>query len=146
MDMSVAKKAAAIGLLTLSASSIFGAAAMASQPVSPRTTGPLAASTTGASFSGSYLFNAPGTNHGGFEFYGYLSDTSCSDGNNVKTEAAPEGYGFSSFYGTQCAKVHQDDYVYIGDQTYVSYAYWKVCRDRGTLYPDNCSATYRKNR
>lgn len=54
-------------------------------------------------------------------------------------EVAVEGYGYHEFYNPvdQNKYWNQDVYDYQALQT--DHAHAKVCRDRGSLYPDNCS-------
>ena len=101
-------------------------------------------STTGASFSGSWISHTKKSmgGDGGWERKGTLTDTNCGDGNNVFDEAHIDGYGWSQrFYGVQCGNKYLDNTFLpgAGDLMY-THAYWHVCRDRGILYPDNCSA------
>ncbi len=106
----------------------------------------LSASTTGASFGGSWRWYANGEScgsgcYGGWERAGTLTDTKCGDNNNVFDEARVEAYGWSPrYYGTQCGSKYLDNVFYDPQATKVTYAAWHVCRDRGILYPDNCSS------
>lgn len=105
----------------------------------------LSASTTGASFSGNWQWYANGEScgagcMGGWQRWGTLRDTNCADGNGVFDEARVEGYGFSSrYYAPQCQSVSLNNVFYDPQATVVTHAEWHICRDRGILYPDNCS-------
>ncbi|MGW2276469.1 hypothetical protein [Streptomyces sp. NPDC001770] len=96
---------------------------------------------SGALFSsGTYRFNPKGTEHGGFEFKGKLKDTDSSDGHNVYLEVRVEGYDWNRFYGKQRKTVSLHKVVYDAAALYTSDASVRVCRDKGTLHPDNCAA------
>ncbi|MFE5619958.1 hypothetical protein [Streptomyces sp. NPDC056524] len=96
--------------------------------------------TTGASFSDwSYTWEPRGRNHGGFHFKGSLTDRKPKDGHNVYVQAKVEGYGWNRFNGAQRKTVKLDKIVYDGAAQYTSTADIRVCRDRGSLRPDNCS-------
>lgn len=84
----------------------------------------------------------------GFNYSGTLKDTS-ADGNNPFVHAKPDAYGYATrIYnyggnGTQTA-VSQKVWDTNGDPA--TTAQVQVCRDRGTLLPDNCvtSAVFRR--
>ncbi|MFD3941700.1 hypothetical protein [Streptomyces sp. NPDC058579] len=98
--------------------------------------------TTGAWFSDwSYTWEPKGQNHGGFHFKGDLMDKLPKDGHNVYVQAKVEGYSWNRFNGVQKKSVHLDKIVYDGAAQYTSTAEIRVCRDRGSLRPDNCSFT-----
>lgn len=94
--------------------------------------------TTGANINGSYGWQPRSVHQGAFNWNGTLQDTS-HEGNAVKMEVAVEGYGYNQFYNPvdQNKYWNQDVYDYQALQT--NHAHAKVCRDRGSLYPDNCS-------
>lgn len=97
-------------------------------------------STTGAWFADwSYTWEPKGRNHGGFHFRGDLTDRKPEDGHNVYLQAKVEGYGWNRFNGTQKKTVHLDKVVHDGAAQYTNTADIRVCRDRGSLRPDNCS-------
>ncbi|MCX5278917.1 MULTISPECIES: hypothetical protein [unclassified Streptomyces] len=91
--------------------------------------------------SGQYTFWPAGTNHGAFEWKGNLKDADNGDGHNVYTQVRVEGYSWSRYSGKQKKTVPQDYLNWSGDERYTSDAYIRVCRDRGSLHPDNCSVT-----
>ncbi|MGW7305025.1 hypothetical protein ACWGI1_05550 [Streptomyces sp. NPDC054835] len=96
--------------------------------------------TTGAELQkGQYAFEPKGTNHGGFHFQGNLVDVEHTDGHNVYVQAKVEGYSWNRFNGVQLKTVALDRVVYDGAAQYTSEAWIRVCRDRGSLRPDNCS-------
>ncbi|MEU7115189.1 hypothetical protein [Streptomyces sp. NPDC046182] len=96
--------------------------------------------TTGAWFSDwSYTWEPRGRNHGGFHFKGSLIDRNAEDGHNVYVQAKVEGYSWNRFNGVQKKTVALDKIVYDGAAQYTSTADIRVCRDRGSLRPDNCS-------
>ncbi len=103
--------------------------------------------TGGAEFSeGTYTWWPKGSNRGGFHFRGTLKDTGHSDENNVYVQAQVEGHGWSRFNGVQKKSVPLDKLLYEGSQQYTNHASIRVCRDRGSLHPDNCSVTKRYTR
>lgn len=110
--------------------------------------------TTGASFtSGSWSFDpwpcnssCYGGTVSGFNYSGYLNDT-LSDGNAPFVHAKTDGYGYATrIYNNQGSGT----YVWASQKVFNSNgdpagsAQVQVCRDRGTLFPDNCvtSATF----
>ncbi|WP_215455332.1 hypothetical protein [Streptomyces sp. ATCC 21386] len=98
--------------------------------------------TRGVEFlQGHYKFNPPGTNHGSFEWSGLLKDDDADDGHNVYVQVRVEGHGWARYYGKQrrTVRVHHSDWS--GAQQYTDNAELRVCRDRGSLRPDNCSPT-----
>ncbi|MFE1378344.1 hypothetical protein ACFW6S_05260 [Streptomyces sp. NPDC058740] len=97
--------------------------------------------TTGAKFSGDYLWEPKNANHGAFHFRGQLRDDEATDGHNVYIQAKVQGYDWSRFYGVQRKDVYVDRLVYDGAARYSTEAQIRVCRDRGSLRPDNCSPT-----
>ncbi|MEH0633585.1 MULTISPECIES: hypothetical protein [Streptomyces] len=98
--------------------------------------------TRGAEFSqGRYQFNPPGTNHGSFEWSGLLRDANASDGHNVYVQVRVEGHGWARYYGKQRRTVRVRHSDWSGAQQYTDNAELRVCRDRGSLRPDNCSPT-----
>ncbi|KUO14041.1 hypothetical protein [Streptomyces sp. DSM 15324] len=98
--------------------------------------------TTGASFrEGRYRFNAPEREHGSFEWKGKLSDTEREDGHNVYMLVRVEGHSWVRYRGKQGKAVSLHGSNWDGAQLYTSKAEMRVCRDRGSLRPDNCSRT-----
>ncbi|GAA2790455.1 hypothetical protein [Streptomyces showdoensis] len=106
-------------------------------------------STDGSKFrDAKYLWEPKSSNHGGFHFKGDLVDTFPNDGHNVYVQAKVQGYGWNRFNGVQRKTVHLDQVVYDGAALYSTDAAIRVCRDRGSLRPDNCSpelSYHRKN-
>ncbi|MGW2658308.1 hypothetical protein ACWC1D_32245 [Streptomyces sp. NPDC001478] len=98
--------------------------------------------TTGAAFEkGTYKWESKNVNHGGFHIKGRLKDISGGDENNVYVQVKVEGYGWNRFNGKQGKKIQLDKIVYDGAAQYTRNASVRVCRDRGSLRPDNCSFT-----
>lgn len=98
--------------------------------------------TTGAAFvNGSYKWEPRGLNHGGFHLRGDASDTTRSDGNNVYVQTKVEGYGWNRFNGEQGKVVSLNKIVYDGAAQLTKEAWVRMCRDRGSIHPDNCSVT-----
>ncbi|MFI1467221.1 hypothetical protein [Streptomyces wuyuanensis] len=99
-------------------------------------------STGGASFtSGQYKFHPAGSSHGAFQWSGKLNDTDHGDGHNVYMQVKVEGYGWSRYNGKQKSSVSLNKLNWDGAQRYTDDAYIRVCRDKGSLNPDNCSPT-----
>ncbi|MEU3616702.1 hypothetical protein ABZ725_31025 [Streptomyces sp. NPDC006872] len=95
--------------------------------------------TEGVRFSGAkYEFNRPGVNHGAFEWSGLLEDRSATDGHNVYVEAKVHGHEWVRYYGKQRSSVRLHKSNWDGAQRYTGEARLRVCRDRGSLRPDNC--------
>ncbi|MGW6568487.1 hypothetical protein [Streptomyces sp. NPDC054975] len=86
-----------------------------------------------------YRWWPKGENHGGFNFRGRLKDLDPNDGHNVYVEAKVEGYSWNRFKGVQKKTVPLNKVVYDGAAQYTKDAEIRVCRDRGTLRPDNCT-------
>ncbi|MFF9129779.1 MULTISPECIES: hypothetical protein [unclassified Streptomyces] len=92
---------------------------------------------------GRYLFNRPFTNHGAFEWEGHLKDTLPADGHNVYMQVRIEEHDWVRYYGKQKSVVWLHKSNWDGAQLYTQKAELRVCRDRGSLRPDNCSRTVR---
>ncbi|MFD7321465.1 hypothetical protein ACFV9D_10290 [Streptomyces sp. NPDC059875] len=94
-----------------------------------------------------YKFWPKGQNHGGFHLKGALRDVLPDDGHNVYAEVRVEGYDWNRFSGVQKKTVQLDKVVYDGAAQYTKNARIRVCRDRGTLRPDGCTAinSYHRN-
>ncbi|WP_349775403.1 hypothetical protein [Streptomyces vilmorinianum] len=94
-----------------------------------------------------YRWWPKGQNHGGFNFRGRLKDLAPEDGHNVYVEVKVEGYSWNRFKGVQKKTIALDKVVYDGAAQYTKDADIRVCRDRGSLRPDNCTfpKSYRRN-
>ncbi|MDW8809582.1 hypothetical protein P1P68_33475 [Streptomyces scabiei] len=98
--------------------------------------------TSGAEFnSAQYKWHPSGTNHGAFEWKGNLKDTNDGDDHNVYMQVKVEGYGWSRYNGKQKKSVPLNFLNWAPAQQYTDDAYIRVCRDKGSLNPDNCSPT-----
>ncbi|MFJ2815007.1 MULTISPECIES: hypothetical protein [unclassified Streptomyces] len=98
--------------------------------------------TTGATFSkGQYIFRPSGQSHGAFEWKGNLKDVNPDDGDNVYMQVRVEGYGWSRYNGKQKKTVALHKLNWDGAALHTDDAYIRVCRDKGSLNPDNCSPT-----
>ncbi|MFF4584054.1 hypothetical protein [Streptomyces sp. NPDC001388] len=101
---------------------------------------------TGVVFrDGTYRFNPAERNHGAFEWAGYLEDGAPDDGHNVYVQARVESHGWSRYDGKQRRTVYMRHSNWDGAQRYTQRAEIRACRDRGSLRPDNCSPTVRRN-
>ncbi|WP_308400727.1 hypothetical protein [Streptomyces sp. AS02] len=92
-------------------------------------------------YSGQYKFEPSHTNHGAFHWKGNLKDASPNDGHNVYMQVKVEGYDWNRFNGKQKKTVWLDKLVWDGAALHTDDAWIRACRDRGSLRPDNCSAT-----
>jgi hypothetical protein len=140
MKMSRARKAVvasvAVFILITGATAAFAATA-------------LRASTTGADFGNKksdgywrwcpFVYPYGYCQNGGWNFYGTLTDTVTTDGDNVYSKVQVEAYTPNSFYGTQNGQKYQAWEVYAPDEIYTQGAQYWVCRDRSFPYSDNCS-------
>ncbi len=70
-----------------------------------------------------------------------LDDTDNGDGHNVYMQVRVEGYDWSRYNGKQKKTVHFDQLNWDGAALHTDDAYIRVCRDKGSLNPDNCSPT-----
>ncbi|MFK0101045.1 MULTISPECIES: hypothetical protein [unclassified Streptomyces] len=99
-------------------------------------------STSGAAFvGGSYMWEPRGQNRGGFHVRGRLSDTAKGDGHNVYVLTKVEGYSWNRFNGKQGRTVPLNKVVYDGAAQLTKESWIRMCRDRGSIHPDNCSVT-----
>lgn len=108
-------------------------------------------STTGASFtSGAWRFDpfpcdsscANGT-ASGFNYNGFLNDTS-ADGNAPFVHAKTDAFGYATRvynHNGNGSSVFVSQKVWNGDGDPAASAVVQVCRDRGTLLPDNCKTS-----
>ncbi|MGG8410334.1 hypothetical protein ACM614_29155 [Streptomyces sp. 12297] len=98
--------------------------------------------TSGAEFnSGKYTWWPAGTRHGGFEWKGNLKDANHGDGHNIYMQVKVEGYDWNRYNGKQRSTVPVGALNWAPPQRYTDDADMRVCRDRGSLRPDNCSPT-----
>jgi hypothetical protein len=102
-------------------------------------------STTGGKIAGTYVFLPNGYQHGGFNWWGTLDDTS-NDGNAMKAQVRVAGWGWATFRNSVDKDKYWDQVVWSSGDSQVNDAWAKICRDRGTWYPDNCSSqrSYRR--
>ncbi len=95
--------------------------------------------TTGARFFGKYQWQPKDRVPSGLHVDGVLRDDKGDDGHNVYLQVKVEGYAWGRHNGvqrkdTRVNEVYRDGAVLVTDEVRV-----KVCRDRGSLRPDNCS-------
>ncbi|UUU21990.1 hypothetical protein [Streptomyces sp. DSM 40750] len=90
---------------------------------------------------GHYEFHPPGTNHGSFEWSGLLKDSDPRDGHTVYVQVGVEGHGWARYYGKQRTTVRMHHSDWSGAKRSTDDAKIRVCRDRGSPRPDNCSPT-----
>lgn len=92
---------------------------------------------------GYYEFKPAGTNNGAFYYSGNLIDTS-SDGNAVFIHGKVEGYDYGPrlYNATDDLAAHyKNQYLYDPAETATLSGLVQACRDRGTLFADNCADT-----
>ncbi|GAA2320009.1 hypothetical protein GCM10010234_78240 [Streptomyces hawaiiensis] len=80
-------------------------------------------------------------NHGAFEWKGQLQDADHGDGHNVYVQVKVEGCDWNRYNGKQKKTVPVGALNWTGSQRYTDDAYIRVCRDKGSFNPDNCSTT-----
>jgi hypothetical protein len=84
--------------------------------------------------------------NGGWNFYGTITDTVHTDGDNVYSKVKVNALTPASFYGTQNGQKYQAWEVYDADVQLTNSAKYWVCRDRSFPYSDNCSTEKDFNR
>ncbi|MFE7552087.1 hypothetical protein [Streptomyces gardneri] len=99
----------------------------------------LTMATTGAEFKGSYTWEPPLKKHGGFRVKGRMADVDHGDGHNIYLRAKVEGYDWVRVKGVQRKTVEINEVFFDGAVLQTKYVEIQVCRDRGSLRPDNCS-------
>ncbi|MEU5630552.1 hypothetical protein ACH47C_02795 [Streptomyces rishiriensis] len=99
-----------------------------------------ATTTTGAAFeSAEHRFNPPERDRGSFEWRGNLRDDDYGDGHSVYLQVRVEGYSWVRYDGKQRQSVRLHHSMRAGAQRHTDHAEIRVCRNRGSLHPDNCS-------
>ncbi|RSS41621.1 hypothetical protein [Streptomyces sp. WAC08241] len=93
-----------------------------------------------------YKWEEPGRMHGAFHIKGKLRDNGLKDGHNIYLLVRVHGYEWNRFNGAQKKTIRIDKIVYDGATRYTNSADVRVCQDRGSLRPDNCSPTKRFKR
>ncbi|MFF8410953.1 hypothetical protein [Streptomyces omiyaensis] len=94
---------------------------------------------SGVGFAGHYKWEPKFVHRGGFHVRGKLKDEDLDDGHNVYLRARVEAYDWTRIKGVQRGTVHVDHVFFDGAVLETGYARIQVCRDRGSLRPDNCS-------
>ncbi|MFF8381107.1 hypothetical protein ACF07V_33845 [Streptomyces sp. NPDC015661] len=98
--------------------------------------------TTGARFTeGKYKWEPAEVQQGAFHIKGRLRDVGVDDNHNVYLQVKVHGYGWNRFDGVQKKDVWLDKLVHDGASRYTNTAEVRVCQNRGSLHPDNCSPT-----
>ncbi|MER7535352.1 hypothetical protein ABTX77_11260 [Streptomyces sp. NPDC097704] len=98
--------------------------------------------TTGALFAeGMYKWEPAEVQQGAFHIKGELRDIGHGDNHNVYLLVKVHGYGWNRFNGVQKKSVWIDKLVHDGASRYTNTAEVRVCQNRGSLHPDNCSPT-----
>ncbi|MGW5775614.1 hypothetical protein [Streptomyces sp. NPDC003863] len=98
--------------------------------------------TTGAHFAeAKYKWEPAEIQQGAFHIKGELRDVGMKDNHNVYLQVKVHGYGWNRFDGVQRKNVRIDKLVHDGASRYTNTAEVRVCQNRGSLHPDNCSPT-----
>ncbi|MFE5715809.1 hypothetical protein ACFQ7J_33935 [Streptomyces sp. NPDC056501] len=95
--------------------------------------------TIGAEFKGSYMWEPQLQKHGGLRVKGSLKDADNGDGHNVYIYSKVEGYPWVRTKGVQRKTVSVDKTFFDSALLVTDLVEVQVCRDRGSLRPDNCS-------
>ncbi|MCX5392043.1 hypothetical protein ABZY68_00060 [Streptomyces sp. NPDC006482] len=99
----------------------------------------LTMTTTGAKFTGRYMWEPQLQKHGGLRVKGRLEDLISNDGHNVYINSKVEGYPWIRTKGIQGKTVAVDKVFFDGALLVTDFVEVQLCRDRGSLRPDNCS-------
>ncbi len=122
--------------------------AVAALPAAAKTTSNL--STTGASLTGiNYAFDpwpctsaCVGGHWSAMDYSATVKDTNAGDGNDVFVHAKVDAYGYAAReYTSSAARSRSISQSIVGGADPAQSGQIQVCRDRGTLLPDNCAAT-----
>ena len=73
--------------------------------------------------------------HGGWRFFGTITDTVHTDGDNVYSAVQVEAYNPNSYYGVQSGAKYQDWETYHTQEVLTQSANYRVCRDRSFPSP-----------
>ncbi|MDV5147124.1 hypothetical protein R1T08_23805 [Streptomyces sp. SBC-4] len=95
--------------------------------------------TTGAEFKGSYMWERQLQKHGGLRVKGKLKDVIGNDGHNVYIYSKVQGYPWVRTKGVQRKTVDINKVFFDSALLVTHLVEVQVCRDRGSLRPDNCS-------
>ncbi|GEB61322.1 hypothetical protein [Streptomyces gardneri] len=93
----------------------------------------------GVAFVGTYQWQPASKVPSGLHMKGELRDTSHGDGHNVYLRTRVEGYPWGRIKGVQRKNVKVDEVFFDGAVLKTKEVRLQVCRDRGSLRPDNCS-------
>lgn len=99
----------------------------------------LAMKTPGATFKGKHAWQSKNRVPSGLRLQGVLGDADPDDGHNVYLQSKVEGYAWGRVKGIQKGDVKIDTTYYDGAVLVTDEVRLQVCRDRGSLRPDNCS-------
>ncbi|MEU7514340.1 hypothetical protein AB0B13_20490 [Streptomyces sp. NPDC042898] len=93
----------------------------------------------GVTFAGTYQWQSTSKIPSGLHVKGELRDDDDADGHNVYLRSRVESYRWARFTGTQKRNVKVDKVFADGAVLKTKEVRLQVCRDRGSLRPDNCS-------
>ncbi|MFC8763500.1 hypothetical protein ACFUAG_22650 [Streptomyces sp. NPDC057193] len=95
--------------------------------------------TPGAKFDGSYQWQPESKIPSGLHVEGDLIDKAGDDGHNVYLRVKVEGYAWGRMNGVQKKTVKVNEVFSDGAVLKTKNVRLQVCRDRGSLRPDNCA-------
>ncbi|WP_405855732.1 hypothetical protein OG361_21055 [Streptomyces sp. NBC_00090] len=93
----------------------------------------------GVVFAGTYQWQSTNKVPSGLHVKGELRDDAHEDGHNVYLRTRVESYPWGRIPGTQRKNVKVDKVFFDGAVLKTKEVRLQVCRDRGSLRPDNCS-------
>ncbi|MFB7586728.1 hypothetical protein [Streptomyces sp. NPDC056169] len=96
-------------------------------------------STPGVAFVGTYQWQPTSKVPSGLHVKGELRDKDSGDGHNVYLRVKVEKYAWGHLKGVQGRDIKVDKVYYDGAVLKTKEVRMQVCRDRGSLRPDNCS-------
>ncbi|MFE1908004.1 hypothetical protein ACFW96_30715 [Streptomyces gardneri] len=94
---------------------------------------------SGVEFVGTYQWQPTTQVPSGLHLKGELRDKNSDDGHNVYLRVQVERYAWSRLKGVQKKNVKVDEVYHDGAVLKTKEVRMEVCRDRGSLRPDNCS-------
>ncbi|ALO09824.1 hypothetical protein AQF52_4230 [Streptomyces venezuelae] len=93
----------------------------------------------GVALVGTYQWQSTSKVPSGLHVKGELKDDDPDDGHNVYLRTRVEGYPWGRIKGVQRKNVKVDEVFFDGAVLKTKEVRLQVCRDRGSLRPDNCS-------
>ncbi|MFF8833852.1 hypothetical protein [Streptomyces sp. NPDC015130] len=93
----------------------------------------------GVEFVGTYQWESASKVPSGLHVKGELKDSSPEDGHNVYLRSKVAGYPWGRIKGVQRKNIKVNEVFFDGAVLKTRDVRLQVCRDRGSLRPDNCS-------